>query len=61
MVFSIITLNFGRDTWDEENGYLNIPLAMLTSFQLSLAKLLFFHNTGQLRLKMKYYFPGDPI
>lgn len=41
MVFSIITLNFGRATWDEENGYLNIPLAMLTSFQLSLAKLLF--------------------
>lgn len=40
MVLSIITLNFGRVTWDEENGYLNVPLAMLTSFQLSLAKFL---------------------
>lgn len=40
MVLSIITLNFGRATWDEENGYLNVPVARLTSFPLSLAKLL---------------------
>lgn len=41
MVLSIITLNFGRATWDEENGYyLNVSVARLTSFQLSLAKLL---------------------